>query len=487
MTPNILLIFVDNQPANMMGCSGNKEVSTPNLDLLAQRGARFANAFSPNAMCSPCRASLLTGMMPSQHGIHTWLDDHQMHLWPKEWSALNGIETLPEILAEAGYDTALIGKYHLGVPDIPQNGFRHWVTMDVGHVLSFYNSRIIDNGKRYVAEEHSVDFFTRKAIEYIREPSRTAPFFLALTYPAPYGHWPSIQGAPDNRFAELVRELPMSSIPREGIGKALIDWMMVRQAKMPGQESSYYNSLARLPNDLPTLRNFYSQMSMVDDGVGQIISALEEQEIVNETVIIYTADHGMSLGTHGFWGHGEDTWPSNMHREAYNVPLIVVDPRRAGNGSVLDTPVSTIDIFATILALAGIDYRETSTRPTKSLLPIIDHDRSEAENHVFIEQEETRAVRTTDYLYVERVRSSSFNFIDEYYDLVSDPDERTNLIRDPVHIKKAEAASGVLNNFFETFSEPRWNLWRGGSVKGNSTRPFLWQEMWGSSWKPGFD
>jgi arylsulfatase A-like enzyme len=304
MTPNILVVFVDNQPASMMGCSGNSEISTPNLDQLARRGVRFSNAFSPNAMCSPCRASFLTGMMPSQHGVHTWLDDYQMHLWPKGWNALDGIATLPDILSAKGYQTALIGKYHLGVSDAPQNGFRYWVTMDVGHVVSFYDSRIVDNGKHYVATEHSVDFFTRKAVEYIRQSRKGAPFFMALTYPAPYGHWPSIRGLPGNRFAESLRDLPMTSVPREGISKELLDWMLVRHDKMPTADANYYNSLARLPNDLTTLRNFYSQMSMVDDGVGQVVAALEEADLAENTIIIYTADHGMSLGTHGFWGPG---------------------------------------------------------------------------------------------------------------------------------------------------------------------------------------
>ena len=94
--PNILLIFVDNQPANMMGCYGNNEILTPHLDELASRGILFRNAFSPNAMCSPCRASMLTGLMPSQHGIHTWLDDEVMDQWPEDYNAIAEFETLPE-------------------------------------------------------------------------------------------------------------------------------------------------------------------------------------------------------------------------------------------------------------------------------------------------------------------------------------------------------------------------------------------------------
>jgi len=119
--PNILLVFVDNQPATMMGCSGNSEIHTPNLDALAERGTRFSEAYCPNAMCSPCRASVLTGLIPSQHGIHTWLDDSKISEWPDQWSAIEEFDTLPELLGQAGYDTALVGKYHLGIAD---NGIR---------------------------------------------------------------------------------------------------------------------------------------------------------------------------------------------------------------------------------------------------------------------------------------------------------------------------------------------------------------------------
>ena len=87
--PNVVLIFVDNQPANMLGSAGNTEIHTPHLDRLAEQAVRFSEAYCPNAMCSPCRASVLTGLMPSQHGVHTWLDDATIADWPKNWSAVD--------------------------------------------------------------------------------------------------------------------------------------------------------------------------------------------------------------------------------------------------------------------------------------------------------------------------------------------------------------------------------------------------------------
>ncbi|NKQ34644.1 MAG: sulfatase-like hydrolase/transferase [Chloroflexi bacterium] len=194
MPPNILFIMTDNQPAELLGCYGNEEIHTPHLDRLAAQGIRFDNATCVNGMCSPCRASVLTGLMPSQHGIHTWLDDRLMDSWPPEWNGIAEFAALPELLRQNGYRTALIGKYHVGAPFAPQNGFEHWVTFPYGHTRSFWGNEIIENGRTHTYPGHSVDCFTEKAVEYIQHYDADAPFFLFLTYNAPYGHWPAIQG-----------------------------------------------------------------------------------------------------------------------------------------------------------------------------------------------------------------------------------------------------------------------------------------------------
>ncbi|MDH3741063.1 MAG: sulfatase-like hydrolase/transferase, partial [Hyphomicrobiales bacterium] len=379
--PNIVLIFVDNQPAKMLGCAGNDEVYTPNLDKLAAHGVRFSEAYCPNAMCSPCRASVLTGLMPSQHGIHTWLDDSLVETWPKNWNAIAEFDTLPEILAGNGYDTSLIGKYHLGIADQPQNGFDNWVTFQIGHVLSFYDCQMIDNGDRFTHPGHSVEFFTKRAVDYIgaRKPD-ASPFFLFLTFPAPYGHWPSIKGEPHNRFAGRYRDTPFQSVPREGISNELIDWVLLRQ-EMIGDDD-FYRDLLRMPNDLPTLRNYYSQMSMVDDGVGRVLAALDDSGQAGNTLVIYTSDHGMSLGEHGFWGHGEDTWPSNTFREANNIPLIVRPPDRPAAAKVVDKHVGTTNIFTTVLDYAGIAPDGAGPSPARSIRGLIEADDTDWDNAV---------------------------------------------------------------------------------------------------------
>ena len=117
--PNILFIVVDNQPASILGTYGNPDVKTPNVDRLAGEGMRFTRAFAVHGMCSPTRATLLTGLLPSQHGVQDWLDDEEMKNWPSNWNAIREYRTLPYTLKNRGYQTALIGKWHLGQPRPP--------------------------------------------------------------------------------------------------------------------------------------------------------------------------------------------------------------------------------------------------------------------------------------------------------------------------------------------------------------------------------
>lgn len=473
----------------MLGCAGNNEIHTPHLDALASRGTRFGEAFCPNAMCSPCRASVLTGLMPSQHGVHTWLDHSgppHWAEWPSQWNALDEFTTLPELLTANGYDTALIGKYHLGIANSPQNGFRHWVTTQIGHVQSFYNNEMIENGKKYVYPGHSVEYFTDHAVSYLKDcrEHQDQPFFLFLTYPAPYGHWPSVKGEPNNEFGSLYKETLFDSVPREGISEQLVNWLLVRHERDPNYDTKFYHDILQIPNDLPTLRNYYSQMSIVDNGVGQVLDTLKEIGQFEDTLVIYTSDHGMSMGEHGFWGHGEDTWPSNTHREANNIPLIVKAPNAIRQGEVSSHLVGTTDICSTILDYTDLKFPDEIPRRMRSLRPIAESGDTKWEDSVFMEQEETRSIRTVQWLYMHRFKSEVHPFDSELYDLTRDPDERVNRVADPDYREVVDELTAKVQNFFEKHSDPRWNLWEGGSAKSNSTRAFLWRDTWGTDWAP---
>ncbi|WP_299023500.1 sulfatase-like hydrolase/transferase [uncultured Sulfitobacter sp.] len=482
--PNIILIFTDNQQAATLGCYGNTEIHTPHLDALSARGVTFDNAFCPNGFCSPCRASVLTGKLPSQHGVHSWIDDRKSDEWPAAWHALDGLNTLPKALKSRGYATALVGKYHLGQPTSPAEGFDTWVTLEDGHVRSFYRNRIFDNGEVYDQKGHSVDFFTDKGVAFIEEQTAAeTPFFLYLPYPAPYGHWPATKETDENRHTARYADCPMNSIPRRGLSKAAVDGFMLRSSDT--SEHLDFSMLMRAPNDLGTLRNFYSQISMVDDGVGKIVETLDRLGIADDTLLIFTTDHGLSTGEHGFWGHGAATLPSNLHRAAHNIPMIMHQNGVTAEGLRSKLMVSGMDVFATILDHTGVARSDDSV-PSRSLLPILTgSDLSDwGADAVFSEQEETRVIRTPKWAYFKRFETGKTRFIDELFDVEHDAGETVNLADDPAYAEIKTALDTQLTAFFRTYAEERADLWKGGVPIQHSERKALWVEAWGDSWKP---
>ena len=484
--PNIVLIFTDNQQASTLACYGNSEVHTPNLDRLAEQGMIFDNAFCPNAFCSPCRASLMTGLMPSQHGVHSWIDDRNMNEWPDNWHALDGLRTLPATLQAAAYKTALSGKYHLGEPKKPMDGFDYWCTMADGHVRSFYRNRITENKETYDHEGHTVDFFTEKGITFMEaQVAVEQPFFLYLPYPAPYGHWPATREEDRCRYSELYDDCPMYSIPRVGLSKASVDAFLMRQQYSGGGLD--YSMTLRAPNDLPTLRNYYSQISMVDDGVGQIMAALDRLGIADNTMLIFTSDHGLSVGQHGFWGHGGATFPSNLHRAAHSVPLIVRHGTSIEPGQRSNEMVSNMDIFSTVL-----DYtKQPNTQkgmsvPSRSLKPLLMGSSDDwGDDVVYSEQEETRVIRTQKWAYFKRFPDAPNHPIgDELFDVELDPDEKINLADDLNYSDIRTKLDRMLIKFFETHTRPEANLWEAGVPIQHSERNEFWHDAWGDSWRP---
>jgi arylsulfatase A-like enzyme len=487
--PNLIFVIVDNQAAETLRCYGNTEVHTPNIDRLSREGLQIDDAYGVNALCSPGRASVLTGLMPSQHGVHSWLDDRSLAEWGPGWSAISEFHSLPLVLGDAGYATGLIGKYHLGVPHAPQNGFQHWVALLRGHTLSFYDSIVVKDGQESTRPGHSVDFLTDEAIDFIEaraeEPQR--PFFLFLAYNGPYGHWPAAKGQADNRFSALYDDCPMTTVPRAGLSQAAIDYVELQlKTGVRGKGGPDYHTLLKAPNDVPSLRNYYSQISIIDDDVGRLMAALQRCGLDEDTLVIYTADHAFSLGHHGFWGHGVATWPANAHRVAYNIPMILRHPGGIAAGRRSAQLVSNVDLYATLTEYLGIgDAPCNRASPSRSFAALLQGRAMAWDDAVFIDQEETRALRTRDWLYLRRFSGSkTYALADELYDLRHDPGETRNLIGEPAVASTAAALASRLDAFFAGHTDPSYDLWKGGAPKSNSSRPWLWRDAWGEGWKP---
>jgi len=397
-----------------------------------------------------------------------------MRDWPDGWHALAGLNTLPEELQKLGYKTGLFGKYHLGETETAGAGWNDFVSMEHGHVRSFYDNEIRDNGDTYVQPGHAVDFFTDKALAFM--DAQTDPFFAFLPFPAPYGHWPACNDGMRNRFSKMYDDCLMATVPRLGISaEAVANFNMVNAGSGGGLD---FSMLMRAPNHLPGLRNYYSQISMIDEAVGRIVTAHPD------ALIVFTSDHGLSLGHHGFWGHGASTWPSNLHLAAHSIPMIMHHAGTLATGKEANH-ISNMDLFSTI-----IDYVGGNADPALPSRSFAGHIKGEdvpsrGADEVFSEQEETRVIRTGDWVFFKRFRRDGAPDIpDALYNVAQDPGETESLVDDADHAEIVADLCARIDTFFALHARPEADLWRGGQPLQNSMLKDYWKGIWGDDWSP---
>lgn len=413
MPPNIVFILSDQQRWDTLGYGGMSPSVTPILDRLAEGGTVFTNAITPQPVCGPARACLQTGRYASETG-----NSRNGVALPK------GIPTVPRYLKSAGYDLAYVGKWHLAgnatAPPSPElrGGFDStWYGADLPEYISCgYGGIVYDRDGRTVEfDSYRADAYTDYAINYLRQRPSRQPFFLFLSYvePHPQPYHRHYQGPEPPTREGIVHDYLRYDCPR-------------------GSAETFRN--CPLPGDLRALDakgwmqfpEYLSCCNRVDWNVGRVLAELKAQGIIDETLILYTSDHGCNFHTRG----GNDK--CTCHDSSVRVPLIVRGPGFAP-GAAISTPVSLIDLPPTLLAAAGIspprhmrgtDLRETS-RPDQAFVEI--HDRSR--------QRIERAVRTEHWTYcIGRPLPSPES--DPYqpaflYDLKNDPDQLVNRIDDP--------------------------------------------------------
>ena len=486
--PNILFILTDNQAASLLGVYGNPDIRTPNIDRLAAEGTRFTRAYAVNGMCSPTRATLMTGLMPSQHGIHSWLDDELLDQWPQSWSAVAEFRTLPLTLRNRGYRTAMIGKWHLGQPWKASIGYQHWVTFPYGHTIDFWDNTIIDNDETYqVKDRHIVDFFTDKAVEYLRNHSGEEPFYLQLNYDGPYTNPPTNAGPARNRYYQDYAGREFRSFPRTAYNENLVEQLLSADTN-PFLRNKLREGLA-MHNDPATMANVASQNTLVDDGVGRVLAALKENGLDSNTLVIFSSDQGNFYGQHGLWQHTVVTTPSSMYETAMNVPLIIRHPGLVQAGRVSDLLIGQYDIPVTILDYLGLGEVRFANSPGKSFRPALAGGSGRWRDAVFFEQEETRVIRTGNFAYWKRLRSTGRPAL---YDMEADPGQERNVVDDPAYREVVAELDARLSAFFAAHADAEYDLWRGGSAKGSVDRPERYKRLYGADWaleteiKPAF-
>ena len=506
--PNILLFITDQQRADHVGCYGNKIVKTPNIDAIAAKGTRFDKFYVNNPICSPNRASLMTGRMPSSHGL-------RYNGAPLALTA----RTFVESLAESGYQTALIGKSHLqnmngGAPEwlpsednfaVDENGFPREATrhnfntpdyknensqaweddpdhkinlpfygFDHAEICTRHADRTGGSYLRWIEEKYpdykslrgrenalpdnristpqawrtavpeelySTAYVGTRTIDYLENHAaqhKDSPFFIQCSFPDP--HHPF---TPPGKYWDMYdpASIPIPEWFNEGMSpitqhlrSELKNGTAIRESQMP------YAVTRKEAQEAIALT--YGMISMVDDYIGEVLATLDRLKLTDDTLIIFTSDHGDYMGDHGLMLKG----PIHLHG-MLRVPFIWSDPHLA-TPDIIQSLASTIDIAPTVLDRAGIkpyygiqglsltgaldgsgNYRREAT--------LIEDDRE----RVYLGLKEPQRVRT---MITEQYRLTKYQplEINELYDLVNDPAESTNLWNEP----KSEAIRAQLTN-----------------------------------------
>jgi choline-sulfatase len=419
--PNILLVNTDDQPSWWVGAYGNTDVHTPTIDRLAAEGMLFKTAVTV-PVCSPSRAMLLTGRYNNQVGIDDFINPDEAVGLP------NGSTTFAQVLKDAGYATGIVGKWHLGKemefwPTL--RGFDYWAgfTNNWGATnpeLILKRGASREQQKKF--EGFTIDILSDHAIEFIRE-HQDSPFLLYLAYGAPHM----------GKMPQPAQDLAVY----DGKKFQLPDYRIFPEARAYPEEALQKRYLAN-----------YAPVTTIDRNLGRILAELRTLGLADNTVVIFTSDNGYCLGRHGLHSKGNarflgtDIPRPNMFDDSIVVPFIVRWPGVVRPGSVSEEIISHLDVFPTLMDIAGLDPATRSPLEGFSIIPLL--------------REEARIWRDAVYLvydmkyhavaHLRMIRTRAWKLIHHYenerkhelYDLQNDPGELTNLygmpaVRDVQH------------------------------------------------------
>jgi arylsulfatase A-like enzyme len=434
--PNLVVVVVDDLRWDEFGAGGHPYLETPNIDRLAAEGALFTHSFHAVPLCSPNRATLLTGQFPSRHGI---IDNVSRSL------ASHALETFPKALQSAGYRTAFLGKWHMGNDPTPRPGFDYWVAMP-GQGRSI-NPQFFEDGGLHEVPGYTTDLLTDRAIAFI-ERERERPFLVYLAHKAVHPDVvqrddgsvdpESDQGyIPAPRHEGRYRDRTYPARWRQAeLGADLEGKPAVRQAlaRLPGWSESGHDGHAGASwAGEATIRRRAEMILAVDEGLGRIMARLDSLDLLDRTAIVLTSDNGFFFGEHGL-----TTERRLPYEESIRNPLLVRYPPRVRAGSRPDGLALTVDLAPTLLELAGAPVG--AHIQGRSLVPLFAGTPADWRTSVLVEfytyenpfphllDMDYRALRTSRYKYIHWIQHPDQ---DELYDLESDTLELRNLAADP--------------------------------------------------------
>jgi N-acetylglucosamine-6-sulfatase len=448
---NIIFILADDHRYDAMGFMNKfSGLQTPNLDQMAAEGAHIQNAFVSTALCSPSRASILTGQYAHTHTIV----DNQAPI-PK------GLKFFPQYLQKAGYKTAFLGKWHMGnTDDAPQPGFDYWLSFKGQGV--YYNPTFNINGKKvtYSDSSHITDLLTNYALDWLKKQDKSKPFFMYLSHKAVHAMF-----EPTKRHIGIYKDMEIKypasmyltktdksknwggDFNNQNLGplkfnlSEMPNWVKNQRNSWHGVDYLYHGQL--------DFNNFYRQycetLLGVDESLGKINNWLKDNGLDENTMVVYMGDNGFSFGERGLIDK------RHAYEESMRVPLLVKCPNLVKSGSKINEIIQNIDIAPTLLAYAGLS--KPAQMQGNSFVNILQNKaKTNWKNRSFYEyyweydfpQTPTMyAVRTDKYKYI-------FNYgvwdTNELYDLQEDPAEVNNLIRSESH---QEIAKNLRRELFD--------------------------------------
>ena len=449
---NIIFILSDDHRYDFMAFMGKpKFLETPNMDKMALGGAHLPKAFVTTALCSPSRTSVLTGQYSHKHGV---IDNNT--------NVPKGTIFFPQYLQKAGYETAFIGKWHMGrTSSDPRPGFDKWVSFRGQG--DYYDPRLNIDGKEGKVKGYVTDLLTDYALEWLKK-ERDKPFFLYLSHKAVHGLFEPAKrhlGKYDN----VTLEYPRTMADTEENYKGKPRWVKEQRNSWHGVDYMYHGNM-----DYDVFYRRYCEALLgVDESIGRVLDYLEQAGLSESTLVFYMGDNGFSFGEHGLIDK------RHMYEESMRVPLLAYCPGLIKPGTKIKQMVQNIDIAPTILEAAGLkapDYMDGH-----SFLPLLAGKQVPWRNAVFYEyywewnypQTPTvHGVRTDRYKYMHY---HGIWDIDELYDLQNDPEEMHNLIDSPGHKELVKKLNSMVFAWLEETDGMKIPLRRYSGYRGDKRRP----------------
>lgn len=406
------------------------ELVMPQLDQLLTESLELDRMYCASPVCSPSRASVMTGRIPSAHGIHDWLiGDRSPVALPDRY--LEGQPTTAESLAAAGYHCGMAGKWHVGSSQQPAPGFGHWYAHRYGG-SPYYQAPIWRDGRPAVEERYFTTAVTDEAVRFLHERDDQRPFYLQVNYTAPHAPW--IGNHPAD-LLDLYDGCRFDSIPRT----ERHSWSKAR--------ADFDSAFA---DPVPHLAGYCASLTAVDDGLGRLRAALAATGAAESTIIVYLSDNGFSCGHHGIWGKGNGTMPLNFWDNSVRVPCLVHLP--GGPTGVSDQVLSSAFLHATIHDLADLQPPDDSWGIGTSFGDLLrgadTTDRPEVVS-VISEYGNGRMITDGRYVLIERPHGPN-----ELYDHAEDPHELDNRWNSGVAVDVSERLHEALEREFAARTRP---------------------------------